>query len=105
MLVLITSMVKYCLARIYTLSTPKRELYLVGSTYGEVRSDNAIALYTYLKAEDKAVYFIENRNSGQPDHVKRGSWKSFILFFNRAASFFPIVFPIYFPACIKFPPW
>ncbi|MEI6856693.1 CDP-glycerol glycerophosphotransferase family protein [Psychrilyobacter sp.] len=63
------------------------EIYLIGSNYGSKRSDNAIALYNYIKFLEMEVYFIEN-NPKDGNSLKRGSFKSFVYYFKSNGVFY-----------------
>jgi len=62
-------------------------LYLIGSNYGNSRDENATSLYQYIAAQGHTVFYIGNR-SESADTLKRGSFKSFSLFFRSNAVFF-----------------
>ena len=89
-LCLADSVVKYCFAYVFHQFNKKKmpSVCLIGSNYGEKRSDNALALFDYVRNQNKhKIYFIENRPEGE-FAIKRGSLNSFFYFFRSEGVFF-----------------
>jgi CDP-glycerol glycerophosphotransferase (TagB/SpsB family) len=87
---LFNSVIKFSMAGLICAISWKRlsGICLIGSNYGKKRSDNAVALYRYIKARRRhRVYFIENVPEGH-QALKRGSIKSFFYFLNADGVFF-----------------
>ncbi|GLI56790.1 hypothetical protein PM10SUCC1_23040 [Propionigenium maris DSM 9537] len=78
----------------------KPESYIIGSNYGTKRSDNAKALYNYIKSLGKEVYFIEDIPTGK-NSLKRGSFKSFIYYFKASGVFYSHSFSDILPSMHK----
>jgi len=87
---LVNSVMKYYFAYLFHVFNTKNEppVCLIGSNYGEKRSDNALALFDYIRDQNKhEIYFVENRPK-EEDAIRRGSLKSFIYFFRSEGVFF-----------------
>lgn len=84
------SIIKYFFACfIYKFDYNKSDtICLIGSNYGDKRSDNSRVLFQYIRSLKKhKIYFIENKPKGKYT-LKRGSLKSFVYFFRSDAVFF-----------------
>jgi hypothetical protein len=65
----------------------KKEIYLIGSAYGEGLDENAVFLYQHIKSLGKEVYIARNRPS-ESFHLSRGGWKCFAMYFKCKGVYF-----------------
>jgi len=78
----------FCLKPLHHKTRPTgNKLYLIGSNYGAEKDENANALFDYIQSNHYTVYYIAD-DSTKPQTIKRGSLKSYRLFFRADAVFF-----------------
>ena len=66
---------------------PVENLFLLGSNYGGKRDENATALFNFIESQGYPAFYISNDPTGT-NTIKRGSFNSYVRFFQTDTVFF-----------------